>query len=59
MADHMRTLKPIIDAKFIAVARPLITLIETVALKLSALATMNRTIHIATYNTLITEAAAV
>ncbi len=53
--EHMRTLAPIIDTKFINTARPLIPLIEAAALKLVALANMNRTVHAPTYNRLIAD----
>ncbi len=54
--EHMRTLTPISDAKFISAARPLVPLIEAAALKLVAVVNMNRTVHTPTYNVLIADA---
>ena len=56
--EYMNTGKPIVDAKFISAARPMVPLIEAAAAKHTALANMNRTVHLPTYNKLIAEAAA-
>jgi hypothetical protein len=54
--DYMRTLNPVVDAKFIGAARSLIPCIEAAALKLVGLTNMNRAVHSPTYNRLIAEA---
>jgi hypothetical protein len=53
----MRNLEPIPETKFISTARPVIPRIHAAALKLVALANMNRTVHTTTYNNIIAESA--
>jgi hypothetical protein len=55
--EYMRSSQPIADAKFVSAARAVVPLIEAAAGKLTALANMNRTVHLPTYNKLIAEAA--
>ena len=56
-SDHMRTLAPIVDTKFINAARPMVPLIEAAAVKLVGLANMNRVVHTPIYNRLIASVA--
>ena len=52
----MYNLTPIAETQFINAARSLIPSIEAAALKLAALANMNRMVHTPTYNSVIAAA---
>jgi hypothetical protein len=55
--EFMRTGQPTDDAKFVGSARAVLPLIVAAAGKLTALANVNRAVHLPTYNKLIAEAA--
>ena len=56
--NHMHTSAPISETCFLGVARPLISLIESAAARLSTIVAVNRAVHTQTYNRLIAEVAA-
>ena len=56
--DYMITAAPIVGTKFLPALHQFIPLIESAAGKLNALASVNRNVHLGTYNRLIAEAAA-
>jgi hypothetical protein len=55
----MRTPGPVTDANFMAIARPLVPLIESTVRKFQTLVAVNRAIHADLYKSLVAEAAGI